>query len=57
MPKKSCPGGFRLTLKAAKMLAIQEFGTCKGLKQAGWSRATRRLMIFGAGGTEHEACL
>lgn len=37
MPKKSCPGGFRLTLKTAKTLAIQEFGTCKGLKQASWS--------------------
>lgn len=36
MPKKSYPGGFRLTLKTARALAVQEFGTCKGLKQASW---------------------
>jgi len=32
MAKKSYPGGFRLTLKTARALAVQEFGTCKGLK-------------------------
>lgn len=31
MPKKSYPGGFRLTLATARALAIQEFGTAKGL--------------------------
>lgn len=36
MPKKSYPGGFRLTLKTAKALAVQEFGTCKGLQQEDW---------------------
>lgn len=32
MPKKSYPGGFRLTLKTARALAVQEFGTAKGLE-------------------------
>lgn len=32
MTKKLYPGGFRLTLATAKKLAVQEFGTCKGLK-------------------------
>lgn len=36
MAKKLYPGGFRLTLKTARALAVQEFGTCKGLKQASW---------------------
>ena len=31
MPKKSYPGGFRLTLATARKLAVQEFGTAKGL--------------------------
>ncbi len=30
---KVYPGGFRLTLAAARNLAVQEFGTAKGLKQ------------------------
>lgn len=34
--KKDYPGGFRLTLKTAQALAVQEFGTCKGLKQGSW---------------------
>ena len=29
---KECPGGFRLTLATARKLALQEFGTAKGLK-------------------------
>jgi hypothetical protein len=33
MAKKSYPGGFRLTLATARKLAVQEFGTAKGLKQ------------------------
>ena len=33
MPKKSYPGGFRLALATARALAVQEFGTCRGLKQ------------------------
>ena len=37
MPKKSYPGGFRLTLATARRLAVQEFGTAKGL---GPDRAT-----------------
>lgn len=36
MAKKSYPGGFRLTLATARRLAVQEFGTCKGLKQSSW---------------------
>lgn len=32
MSKKIYPGGFRLTLKTAQALAVQEFGTAKGLK-------------------------
>ena len=32
MPKKDWPGGFRLTLATAKKLAVQEFGTAKGLE-------------------------
>lgn len=32
MTKKPYPGGFRLTLKTARALAIQEFGTAKGLE-------------------------
>ncbi len=33
MAKKYYPGGFRLTLKKARELAVREFGTAKGLKQ------------------------
>ncbi len=33
MANKTYPGGFRLTLKKAQELAIQEFGTSKGLSQ------------------------
>lgn len=36
MAKKTYPGGFRLTLATARRLAVQEFGTCKGLKQGEW---------------------
>lgn len=36
MPKKNYPGGFRLTLATARRLAVQEFGTVKGLKQGSW---------------------
>lgn len=32
MPKKTYPGGFRLTLATARKLAVQEFGTAKGLE-------------------------
>ena len=32
MAKKSYPGGFRLTLATARRLAVQEFGTAKGLE-------------------------
>lgn len=32
MAEKSYPGGFRLTLTAARKLALQEFGTAKGLE-------------------------
>ena len=32
MPKRSYPGGFRLTLATARRLAVQEFGTAKGLE-------------------------
>lgn len=31
--KKEYPGGFRLTLATAKRLAVQEFGTAKGLEK------------------------
>lgn len=31
MAKKLYPGGFRLTMKTARALAVQEFGTAKGL--------------------------
>ena len=34
--EKDYSGGFRLTLKTARALAVQEFGTCKGLKQGNW---------------------
>ena len=37
MPKKSYSGGFRLTLVTARRLAVQQFGTAKGL---GPDRAT-----------------
>lgn len=33
--KKDYPGGFRLTIKKAQGLALQEFGTAKGLKPEG----------------------
>lgn len=36
MAKKLYPGGFRLTLATAKKLAVQEFGTAKGLKKTDW---------------------
>ena len=39
MPKKLYPGGFRLTLATAKKLAVQEFGTCKGLKRSEWANS------------------
>ena len=32
MAKKTYPGGFRLTLVTARKLALQEFGTAKGLE-------------------------
>ena len=32
MAKKLYSGGFRLTLKTARALAVQEFGTAKGLE-------------------------
>ena len=32
MAKKLYPGGFRLTLATARRLAVQEFGTEKGLE-------------------------
>lgn len=32
MAKKLYPGGFRLTLATARRLAVQEFGTAKGLE-------------------------
>ncbi len=35
--KKSYPGGFRLTLATARKLAVQEFGTAKGLKADKWT--------------------
>ena len=35
--KKSYPGGFRLTLATARKLAVQEFGTAKGLKADEWT--------------------
>lgn len=31
MAKRTYPGGFRLTLATARRLAVQEFGTAKGL--------------------------
>ncbi len=37
MAKKLYPGGFRLTLATAKKLAVQEFGTAKGLKKPEWA--------------------
>ena len=40
--KKSYPGGFRLTLKTARALAVQEFGTAKRLEP---DRATALEMI------------
>ncbi len=39
MAKKLYPGGFRLTLATAKKLAVQEFGTAKGLKHNDWYRS------------------
>ena len=39
MAKKSYPGGFRLTLATARRLAVQEFGTAKGLKQSDWANS------------------
>ncbi len=33
MANKTYPGGFRLTLEKAKELAVQEFGTSRGLSQ------------------------
>lgn len=32
MTKKTYPGGFRLTLTTARRLAVQEFGTSRGLE-------------------------
>lgn len=37
MAKKDYPGGFRLTLATARKLAVQEFGTDKGLKADNWA--------------------
>lgn len=37
MAKKDYPGGFRLTLATARKLAVQEFGTAKGLKADEWT--------------------
>lgn len=41
--KKTYPGGFRLTMATAKRLAIQEFGTAKGLER---DRSTYREGYF-----------
>lgn len=45
MAKKSYPGEFRLTLKTARALAVQEFGTCKGLKQSTWHNSESFYMM------------
>jgi len=45
MAKKYYPGGFRLTLKTARALAVQEFGTCKGMKQSDWHDSEGFYMI------------
>jgi len=45
MAKKLYPGGFRLTLKTARTLAVQEFGTCKGLKQSDWHNSEGFYMM------------
>lgn len=37
--KRDYPGGFRLTLKTARALALRELGTTKGLKQEAGSNA------------------
>ena len=33
MKKKDYPGGVKLTLKTARAVAVQEFGTAKGLEK------------------------
>ncbi len=45
MDKKYYPGGFRLTLKTARALAVQEFETCKGLKQSDWHNSEGFYMM------------
>ena len=46
MPKKFYPGGFRLTLKTARALAVQEFGTAKGLeRETGMPEGYYHMMI------------
>lgn len=44
--KKYYPGGFRLTLKTARALALQEFGTAKGLeREPGMPEGYYHMMI------------
>ena len=46
MAKKRYPGGFRLTLKTARALAVQEFGTAKGLeREPGMPEGYYHMMI------------
>ncbi len=45
MAKKLYPGGFRLTLATARKLAVQEFGTAKGLKQSDWHNSEGFYMM------------
>lgn len=48
MAKKDYAGGFRLTLKKARELALQEFGTAKGLEAEQNAPAGYFHMRFGA---------
>lgn len=43
--KKSYPGGFKLTLKTARALAAQEFGTAKGLESDQWTDLEGRFRM------------
>ena len=46
MAKKRYPGGFRLTLKTARALAVREFGTAKGLeREPGMPEGYYHMMI------------
>ena len=41
--KEQYPGGVKLTAKTARTLAMQEFGTARGLTKSIWNEERKRI--------------